>query len=157
MKKINAYYRKNGTMKGLEGISDKKAAEIDEAVDSADTIDIGIAGMSEADDNVLFWFITGNEYQKHSYFPIAFQRIGEEQYEFVHTHKAYESAYEIYAVQWNRGYSFIVNNENCNSIVLTNAAGETEIVEVDKLPFVYYYDELPEGGYSFLDANGEEL
>ena len=27
MKKVNAYYRKNGTMKGFEGISDEKAAE----------------------------------------------------------------------------------------------------------------------------------
>ncbi len=34
MKKVNAYYRKNGTMKGFEGISDEKAAEIDEAVKS---------------------------------------------------------------------------------------------------------------------------
>lgn len=32
MKKVNAYYRKNGTVKGFEGISDEKAAEIDEAV-----------------------------------------------------------------------------------------------------------------------------
>ena len=32
MKKVNAYYRKNGTMKGFEGISDEKAAEIDEEV-----------------------------------------------------------------------------------------------------------------------------
>ena len=34
MKKVNAYYRKSGTMKGFEGISDEKAAEIDEAVKS---------------------------------------------------------------------------------------------------------------------------
>ena len=34
MKKVNAYYRKNDTMKGFEGISDEKAAEIDEAVKS---------------------------------------------------------------------------------------------------------------------------
>ena len=32
MKKVNAYYRKNGTMKGFEGISDEKAAQIDESV-----------------------------------------------------------------------------------------------------------------------------
>lgn len=32
MKKVNAYYRKNGTMKGFEEISDEKAEEIDEAV-----------------------------------------------------------------------------------------------------------------------------
>ena len=32
MKKVNAYYRKNGTMKGFEGISDEKAAQIDENV-----------------------------------------------------------------------------------------------------------------------------
>ena len=30
MKKVNAYYRKNSTMKGFEGISDEKAAQIDE-------------------------------------------------------------------------------------------------------------------------------
>lgn len=35
MKKVNAYYRKNGTMKGFEGISDEKAAEINEAVKTA--------------------------------------------------------------------------------------------------------------------------
>lgn len=33
-KKVNAHYRKDGTMKGFEGISDEKAAEIDEAVKS---------------------------------------------------------------------------------------------------------------------------
>lgn len=32
MKTVNAYYRKNGTVKGIEGISDEKAAEIDEGV-----------------------------------------------------------------------------------------------------------------------------
>lgn len=32
MKKVNAYYRKNGTMKGFEGISGEKAAQIDESV-----------------------------------------------------------------------------------------------------------------------------
>ena len=32
MKKVNATTAKNGTMKGFEGISDEKAAEIDEAV-----------------------------------------------------------------------------------------------------------------------------
>lgn len=32
MKTVNAYYRKNGTMKGFEGISDEKASEIDEGV-----------------------------------------------------------------------------------------------------------------------------
>ena len=34
MKKVNAYYRKNGTMKGFEGITDEKAEEIDKAVQS---------------------------------------------------------------------------------------------------------------------------
>ena len=32
MKTVNSYYRKNGTMKGFEGISDEKAANIDETV-----------------------------------------------------------------------------------------------------------------------------
>lgn len=32
MKKVNAYYRKSGTVKGCEGISDEQAAKIDEAV-----------------------------------------------------------------------------------------------------------------------------
>ncbi len=32
MKKVNAYYRKHGTIKGYEGISDERAAEIDESV-----------------------------------------------------------------------------------------------------------------------------
>lgn len=144
-----------GKTVGEQGLIAKAREEINVA--DANTIDIEIAGVSEVDDNMLFWFVTGNEYQKHGYYPIAFHRVGEEQYEFIHTHKAFDRAYEIYVVQWNDGYSFLVNNENCKSIVLTNAAGETETVEVGELPFVYYYHELPEGGYSFLDANGEEL
>lgn len=32
MKQVNAYFRKNGTAKGCEGISDEQAAKIDEAV-----------------------------------------------------------------------------------------------------------------------------
>ena len=32
MKQVNAYYRKNGTAKGFEGISDEQAAKIDETV-----------------------------------------------------------------------------------------------------------------------------
>ena len=32
MKNVNAYYRKNGTCRGMEGISDEQAAEFDEAV-----------------------------------------------------------------------------------------------------------------------------
>lgn len=35
MKKVNGYFRKNGTIKGFEGISDEKAAKIDEAVKNA--------------------------------------------------------------------------------------------------------------------------
>lgn len=145
----------NSKIEGEQGLIDRAREEINVA--DADTIDIEIAGVSEVDDNMLFWFVTGNEYQKHGYFPINFKCVGEDQYEFVRIYKAYDRAYEIYAVEWNNGYSFLINNENCQSIVLTNAIGETQTVEVSKLPFVYYYDELPEGGYSFLDANGEEL
>lgn len=142
-------------IEGEQGLIDRAREEINVA--DANTIDIEIAGVSEVDENMLFWFVTGNEYQKHEYFPIDFKCVGEGQYEFVHTYKAFDRAYEIYVVEWNNGYSFLINNGNCQSIVLTNAMGETETVEVGELPFVYYYDELPEGGYLFLDENGEEL
>ena len=104
-----------GKIVGEQGLIDKARDEINIA--DANTIDIEIAGVSEVDDNMLFWFVTGNEYQKHGYYPIAFHRVGEDQYEFVHTHKALDRPNEIYVVQWNYGYSILVNNENSKSNV----------------------------------------
>ncbi len=139
---------------GDEGLIAKARKEINLA--EIDTIEIVIAGKSTINrTDHLFWFITGNEYQKHSYFPIEFTEIGSNEYKFVHRYKAIERGQDIYVQMWHDGYSFIVNNPNCKRISISGYAGETEVT-VDQIPFVYYYPGLP-SEYSFFDEDGNMI
>ncbi|MEG2929670.1 MAG: hypothetical protein RR846_09010 [Oscillospiraceae bacterium] len=73
---------------------------------------VGVAckngGTTDVDGSSLIWLVTGNEYQKHSYFPMEFEITGEhsDKYRFVKTYKAYERGQDIAAYPWN-GYIFV--------------------------------------------------
>ena len=58
---------------------------------------------------------------------------------------------DIFFECFGSGYSFVINNPKCKSIVI----GET-IVPVTETPFVYYYPFAP-NEYHFLDEDGNEL
>lgn len=141
-------------VKGEEGLIAKARKEINLA--EADTVDMVIAGKSTVDrDTHLFWFITGNEYQMNRCHPIEFTKVGENEYKFVKKYNPIPRGQDIYALQWRRGYSFIVNNPACRSIRIVGHNKETE-VEVDQIPFVYYYSGLP-GEYMFFDGEGNQI
>ena len=69
---------------GNEGLIQKAREEIPLA--DADHVDIIIAGSTDTNNSSLVWFITGNEYQKHSYYPIEFKHTNKDpsQFKFVH-------------------------------------------------------------------------
>ena len=46
-------------------------------VADADTIDVQLAAKQIKGDKALIWFITGNEYQMHRYFPMVFDVVNE--------------------------------------------------------------------------------
>lgn len=148
----------------MTGCSDKltgeddlinKAREVIPVAD-ADTIDLIIAGSNSIENDYLFWFISGNEYQAHTYTPIEFAASGTDQYKYVRTYKPMDRGQDISVLMWKDGHSFVVNNTNCCSIIIKDSFGETDTITVDGIPFVYYYNgEISE--YDFIDKDGNTL
>lgn len=137
-----------------DGLIAKAREEINVA--DADTIELTIGGESVIENRHLFWFLSGNQYQAHNYVPMEFVSLGDDEYEFVQAYHSVERGTDIYVHMWGRGYSFLVNNPKCNSIIMTDSLGNSQTVTVDKLPFVYYCKGFP-SEYHFLDKDGKEL
>lgn len=130
-------------------------------VADAETMEVQFAVKYIEDDKALMWFITGNEYQMHRYFPMVFDVMGAEEYVFVQCHKAMERGEDIAVFQWHGGYSFLVNNPKCKMIQITgNIEGLSTVTEIKieegEYPFHYYCELLPQE-YIFLDAEGNEI
>lgn len=147
------------TLTTEEELIEKAREEI--TVAEADTIDVQLAAICTKNDKALMWFITGNEYQMHRYFPMVFDVVGENEYVFVQRHNSLERGQDIYVYNWGDGYSFLVNNPECKSIKITGNVGGlgavTEVkIEDGDYPFHYYYELLPQE-YIFLDGEGNEL
>lgn len=146
-------------LKSTEDLIAKARKEI--TVANADTIEVELAAKCTKNEEALMWFITGNEYQMHRYFPMVFEIVGEDEYVFEGRHNALERGQDIYVYNWGDGYSFLVNNPNCKKIQITgNVGGLGAVTEVEigegEYPFHYYYELLPQD-YIFLDAEGNEL
>ena len=117
-----------------------------------ETIEMTIAGKSTIDNRHLFWIVTGNEHQMHRYYPLEVIEIQNGEYKFVHLHNGgTQRGQDIFFEYFGSGYSFVINNPECKSIVL----GDT-IVPVTGIPFVYYCPFAP-NEYCFLDADGNKL
>ena len=87
---------------------------------------------------------------------MEFVSLGDDKYKFVQAYHSVERGADIFVHMWGRGYSFLVNNPECNSVSITDAIGNSQTVAVDKLPFVYFYKGTP-SEYHFLDKDGKEL
>lgn len=118
-----------------------------------ETIEMAVAGRSTIENNRhLFWIITGNEYQMHRYYPLEVLEVKSGEYKFVRIHNGgTQRGQGIFFEYFGSGYSFVINNPKCKSIVI----GDT-IVPVEETPFVYYYPFAP-NEYYFLDADGNAL
>ena len=139
---------------GTDELTEKARKEM--PVSDFETTDIQYAGMSVADNKALAWFISGNEYQAHYYLPMEVEVKGDDKYSFVRTYKPINGETDNIAIlNWNGGYSFVVNNSDCASVKIT---GENGIYEekVKEVPYVFYYPSIP-SQYVFLDSDGNEL
>ena len=88
----------------------------------------------------------------HRYYPLEVIEVESGEYKFVKLYNGgHERGQDIFFEYFGNGYSFVINNSECKSIVI----GET-VVPVTKIPFVYYCPFVP-NEYYFLDANGNEL
>ena len=141
--------------KGTDALISKAREEL--PVSDADTIELQYAGLCGKEDEVLIWFISGNEYQTHYYLPIGFNVVGEDEYTFIRTFKPVERAIDIAVLQWKGGYSFIINNPKCVAIEITDNSGTHKIsIEKGTYPYVFYNNLLP-SEYAFLDKDGNEI
>lgn len=149
---IGVYSVQSAKIVGEEGLIAKARREIKNLAE-IETIEMTIAGKSTIDDNHhLFWIITGNEYQMHRCYPLEVIEHEDGEYEFVRLHNGgTQRGQDIFFEYFGSGYSFLVNNPACKSIVI----GETSI-PVTEIPFVYYYPHSP-NEYYFLDENGNIL
>ena len=137
---------------GEDGLIEKARKEITNLAE-VETIEMTIAGKSTTDnDRHLFWIITGNESQMHRYYPLEVIEVKSGEYKFVKLYNGgHERGQDIFFEYFGSGYSFVINNPKCKSIVI----GET-VVPVAEIPFVYYCPFAP-NEYYFLDADGNEL
>lgn len=143
------------TFKGTDDLIEKAREEI--PVADAENIDIAYAGLCGKDDLALIWFISGNEYQAHYYLPMGCKVVGKDEYTFERVCKPLDRGMDIVVLEWQGGYSFLVNNPNCKTIRITDNSGTQDIeIEKDVYPFVYYNDLLP-SEYLFLDVEGNEI
>ncbi|MBQ4062466.1 MAG: hypothetical protein IJD14_06420 [Christensenellaceae bacterium] len=143
---IGVYVVQSSKITGEDGLIAKARKEIKNLAE-VETIEMTIAGKSTIENNRhLFWIITGNEYQMHRYYPLEVIEVQSGEYKFVRLHNGgVQRGQDIFFKRFGSGYSFVINNPKCKSIML----GET-IVPVTEKPFVYYCRFVP-NEYYFLD------
>lgn len=148
-----------GCQKKIEGTNGliEKAREVIPVADS-DIIEMQYVGMHTKGNVMLAWFISGNEYQAHYYLPMECEVVGEDEYVFNRIYDPLSRGGEDdYVLQWEGGYSFIVNNPKCRTLKITDSNSTKEInIDENAYPFIYYNELLPTA-YAFLDAQGNKL
>jgi len=143
------------TLRGTDALIEKAREEIPLA--DAENIEIRYAGLTAKDDLALIWFISGNEYQAHSYLPMECKIVGKDEYRFVRTYKPMGREEDIAVLQWGGGYVFLINNPACAALQITDSVGMHDIaVEKESYPFIYFHERMP-SEYLFLDKDGTEL
>ena len=140
-----------GKMKTTDDLIKKTRKEI--PISDAENTDISFAGKCQNDSYSLLWFISGNEYQLHYCLPMECLEANDG-YEFKQTFKPIDCGKDIAALQWH-GYAFIINNQNCKTLKITDSGGVHNI-EVNEYPFVWYNEEIP-SEYLFLDENNNDI
>ena len=143
------------TYHGTEELLEKAREEF--PIAEAETAEIRYAGMCGKENKVLCWFVSGNEYQVHTYLPMEADVLGKDAYRFVHTYKPIMRAEDIAVLLWQRGTAFLINHPDCAEVKITDENGvHFEKIEKDALPYVFYWPTIATE-YVFLDAEGNVL
>lgn len=143
------------TWTGEAGLVEKARQEI--PLSDIENTDVAVAGMAKDGDKCLVWFVTGDAYQVHSYYPMEFTEKKPGEYQFEAAHEGYNCGTDKAAYPWNGGYSFLVNDPACTEVDLTMADGSEQSLSLEgvDLPAVLYVPETP-AEYAFV-GEGKEL
>lgn len=115
-------------------------------------------GKIALEDVVLVTYITGNEYQAHTYGYAEFEKQ-KNNYKFLRTYSMMERGMDLRSAIYHDSYLFVINNEHCMSLRISRENGEEEVIAVDNIPFVYYFEDALNSNfeYQFLNKDGEEI
>jgi len=115
-------------------------------------------GIIDLDDVVLVSYMTGNEYQEHTYGYAEFEKQNNK-YKFIHIYPMMERGMDLQSAIYNGSYLFVVNNDNCKSLRISRVNGKANSIIVDKIPFIYYLENALNSNfeYQFLDKDGTEI
>lgn len=142
-------------LKGTDALVEKARAEI--PIADAEHTEIRYAGQCAQGDDALLWFISGNEYQAHSYLPMECTAVGEEEYVFVRSYRPPCGGRDIVALQWKRGLALLINDPRCTAVRLSDGEGARLFsIGEEEYPYILYSETLP-SRYQFFDAAGNEL
>lgn len=119
-----------------------------------DNAQMTIAGTCQNKDRVLYWFVLRDESWVYEYIPIEFEIVNKDEYKFVKRHRGLDRGRDIFTLMWGYGYTFFVNNPDCGSMTITNEQGKVETIDIEEIPFVYYYKGIP-SKYQFWSIDGE--
>ncbi|MDX9803179.1 MAG: hypothetical protein RBS96_04040 [Dehalococcoidales bacterium] len=115
-------------------------------------------GTIDLDDVVLVCYMTGNNYQEHTYGYAEFEKQNDN-YKFLRTNSMWERGMNLGSALYNGSYLFVINNENCTNLRISLTNGNEELIAVDEIPFVFYLENAVNHNfeYHFLDINGKEI
>ncbi|MDF2479573.1 MAG: hypothetical protein K0S24_5056 [Sphingobacterium sp.] len=115
-------------------------------------------GTINLDDVVLVSYMTGNEYQAHTYGYAEFEKQ-KDNCKFLRTYSMMERGIDLRSALYNDSYLFVINNDNCKSIRISFKSGNEKLIIVDKIPFVYYLENALDSNfeYHFLNKYSEEI
>ncbi len=73
-------------------------------------------------------------------------------------HLPTQMAAYCFMFQTGLGEVFVIDNEACAEIYITNSVGDPERIQVDEIPFAYYHTtRTGSADYTLLDKDGNEL
>ncbi|MGI1658814.1 MAG: hypothetical protein ACRKFN_07560 [Desulfitobacterium sp.] len=125
-----------------------KELDLDVSVQLIDTI--------ELDDVVLACYMTGNEYQAHTYGYAEFEKR-QNGYKYLRTYSTMERGMDLRSAIYHGSYLFISNNMKSQNLRIQFENGKEKLIVIDKIPFVYYLENASNFEYHFLDKDGKEL
>lgn len=118
-------------------------------------IEVQIIDTVHLEGKLLVFYMTSDEYQAHEYGYAEFDEKNSE-YKFLRTYAMYDRGIDLRSAPYKNAYLFVVNNADCNYIQVVQNGNEY-IVEVEEIPFVYFWGDVGNMEYNFLDKGGNPL
>ena len=147
-------------LSGNDDLIEKAKEEM--RISDAENIEIEYAGLVVKEGKALIWFIAGNEYSDKTYHAMECEVINDKgkqnKFKFIRMSSVIDDRGEDIAIcNWQGGYCFLINNENCNELVIKTDKETVYNIKKDGCPYIEYIDPFTTVEYMFYDDCGNEI